>query len=285
MFSIKTDLAANGGNVLIDKSGLSAALFNLALNSRKAMPNGGLMTIATENRHLKADHVAGADAVALPPGDYVEISVADTGGGMTRETLDRATDPFFTTREVGEGHGLGLSMVLGFIQQSGGTLAVESEVDKGTIVRLVLPTASAEETATTSESTRAIAEPTPLSPVKILLVEDNEAVRQVIAIMARSLGHQVLEAENAIQAPQILADNMDIELMISDVVMPGGKNGIELCQDVSQFRPDLRVILMSGYPLGKLESLGFSDASRLRLLIKPFSKETFLDALQSVLAE
>ncbi|MBL6945138.1 MAG: PAS domain S-box protein [Rhodospirillales bacterium] len=275
--SIETRFADGVANTIVDENGLTNALFNLALNARAAMPKGGALTVAVGQQHFDTD--IGIDNDVLAAGDYVEIAITDTGCGMLAETLEHAFEPFFTTKEVGEGSGLGLSMVYGFVRQSGGNVTIESELGKGTTVRLVLPAATGEAISANGAQT---ARKGDQRAIKVLLVEDDADVRITTHMVLKSLGCEVVEAENAVPVPGILEQDDSIDLLLSDVVLPGGQNGVELAQEAVGQHPDLKVILISGYPEGTLVKAGLKEAG-FRLLRKPFSKNALSEALGSVM--
>ena len=264
--------------VVVDESALTNALLNVAINARAAMPKGGQLVIAVRRLHM--DRGMPVENDMLPKGDYVELAVSDTGCGMSDEVLRQAFEPFFTTKDVGEGSGLGLSMVYGFARQSGGMVSIESEVDRGTTVRILLPVA--DERAKLPES------PSPVRQerthaLKVLLVEDDEDVRESTVALLESLGCAVIEAGHAGPVPDLLRTHGDIDLLISDVVLPGGRNGVELAQDALNLRPDLNIILVSGYPEGTLEKSGLTE-TRFPLLGKPFTITELSEALARVMA-
>lgn len=231
-------LEPNLHTVLIDVPRLETSLLNLIANAREAMPNGGTLTIITENIDL-AEHEVGS----LASGAYVKVSVADTGIGMTPEVANRAIEPFFTTKGTGEGAGLGLSQVYGFTAQSEGELVLESEVDKGTTVSLYLPAI--------------IGEPKDMEPEvrveKVLVVEDEPDLLNIAADLFRSIGYEVFTANNAAHAIEVLAREGDIGILFTDVIMPNGVSGIELARVTRHLYPQMKIILTSGYPLPALK--------------------------------
>ncbi|MBF0374336.1 MAG: PAS-domain containing protein [Alphaproteobacteria bacterium] len=246
---------------LVDQSQLENALLNLALNARDAMPGGGRLSIATAAARL--DEPWGFD-VAVPAGDYVQIVVEDDGCGMDAATVSRAFEPFFTTKEVGAGSGLGLSMVYGFVKQSGGFIRLDSAPGQGTRVTILLPAAPPPQDG---------AEPAPLArPPKarsrlVLLVEDERDVRAVIRRQLTDLGHKVLEAGDGHEALALLAAVEEVEVLVSDVLMPGGIDGVTLARRARELRPDLAVTLISGWSDEREGGGGFP------LLRKPFDAE------------
>jgi len=222
----------------LDPAQLQTALLNLVINARDAMPKGGLVAIAAGNETLRAGEVAD-----LPPGDYVRISVADTGRGMTAAVQARAFEPFFTTKGVGKGSGLGLSMVYGFAKQSGGSLRVRSAVGSGTTVELYLPRSLAPER---EAQRKAQPSPSPSQETCILVVDDNEDVRSLSAGGLREMGYRVFEAGSAADAIALLRTR-SVDVLFSDVVMPGGMNGLELSKEARKIQPGLAVLLTTGY--------------------------------------
>jgi signal transduction histidine kinase/CheY-like chemotaxis protein len=252
--------------VLIDASQLNSAIANLATNARDAMPNGGRLTIETRNTHLDADYVSlNPEAV---PGDYVLLEVSDTGAGMSAETLARVFEPFFTTKETGRGTGLGLSMVFGFVKQSQGHIKIYSEPEHGTTVRIYLPRAEKAETVAAVEQ---FAPPKERPHESILVVEDNDGVRNVVSKQLGELGYKVIEVDRPQRALELLNDPaLRVDLLFTDLVMPG-MNGAELAEAAAALRPELRVLFTSGYSGSSL----LNDA-RLRgrghFLSKPYRK-------------
>ena len=249
-----------------DPTQLESAILNLCINARDAMPNGGQLTIETGNVHLDQDY---ADAhVEVEPGPYVMIAISDTGTGMPPEVIEQAFEPFFTTKEIGKGSGLGLSMVYGFVKQSRGHIKIYSEDGEGTTIRMYLPRAL--------RPTEEI-EPEDLSDADldgdeiILVVEDDEMVRQYACLQLQLLGYQVLSAEDGHQALEIIRDNPAINLLFTDVVMPGGINGVELAQQARAILPELAVLYTSGYTQNAIIHQGRLDPGVL-LLSKPYPR-------------
>jgi signal transduction histidine kinase/CheY-like chemotaxis protein len=257
------DLAADLAPALVDPDQFEAALLNILFNARDAMPNGGSITVATAN--LTLDEAA-AGQLELSPGGYAELRVADTGEGMTPEVLARAFEPFFTTRTVGEGTGLGLSQVYGFVTQSKGRVELESKLGAGTVVRILLP----------SGPTVAPA-PTPVPPT-ILVVEDDDLVREFAVSALRDQGYTVLEASSGAPARELFASHT-IDLLFTDLLMPG-VSGLDLIEALRAERPDLPVILTSGYATALVKG----DLPRgLRFLHKPYDPMELYDTLADLL--
>jgi PAS domain S-box-containing protein len=225
-----------------DPGRLETVLLNLILNARDAMTTGGTLTVAASNASVGPQQVA-----ELAPGDYLAITVEDTGSGMPAEVLARAFEPFFSTKPVGQGSGLGLSMVYGFARQSGGTARIDSSPGAGTTVALYLPRAESAAAAEAAAVPSAAASEKEARAATVLVVEDEPAVRQITADLLRDLGHRVLVASDGAEALQVPSAEPLVDLLISDVVMPGGIDGTALAVIARQARPRLRVLLVSGY--------------------------------------
>ena len=273
---IATRLVDDLWPVLVDPAQLEASLVNLATNARDAMPRGGQLTIATANRALDGDYAAGH--AELVPGDYAMIEVSDTGTGIAPDMMARVFEPFFTTKEPGKGTGLGLSMVFGFVKQSGGHINVYSELGKGTTFRLYLPRATAGAPVSVQQQTAA---PAAGGSEAILLVEDNEGIRRVVRRQLAQLGYRVIEADNAAAALDVLAKE-PVVLLFTDIVMPGGMDGIELARAAMVRWPDLRIVLTSGFPESRLNG-DDEPVNRLRLLSKPYRREELAQTLREIL--
>ena len=272
---IETFISEDVRAVEVDENGLTNALLNLAINSRAAMPDGGRLTIAVRNRWF--EHGIALESDRLAAGDYVEIALSDTGTGMSEETVQHAFEPFFTTKDVGEGSGLGLSMVYGFVRQSGGNVTVESKPDVGTTVRIVLPAVDGHKVVAAGKD---FVGDVYGHVAKVLLVEDDKDVRSATVRLLASFGCDVVEAESAAPALEILKGDVLIDLLLSDVVLPGGINGFEMATEATRLRPNLKVILASGYPETSWRKTRDAD---FFLLAKPYSKSTLSDALWTVL--
>ncbi|KLU23880.1 histidine kinase [Caballeronia mineralivorans PML1(12)] len=225
--------------VLLDAARFEAALLNLVVNARDAMPDGGKLVVAVENVELGAGQVGN-----LVPGAYVRVSVADTGSGMPPAVAARAFEPFFTTKEVGKGTGLGLSQVYGFIAQSGGDVTIDSEEGKGTTISMYLPVVEGEPDDVIAVAGARVD--------TVLIVEDEPDVLDAAGQLFRSIGYEVVTATNGVDAMAMLERRTDIDILFTDVVMPKGMNGIQLVRSARELRPDLKVILASGYPLSAL---------------------------------
>lgn len=226
----------------IDPGQLENALLNLGINARDAMPDGGTLTFITRNVTITE---ASDDPDAVTPGDYAVVEVSDTGTGMAPELLEKIFEPFFTTKEVGQGTGLGLSMVYGFVKQSDGHINIDSTVGKGTTVSLYLPRA-AQSDATQHDGSES-PEESQAAGETILVVEDDPDVRELVVALLKNLGYAVLESENAEMGLEIIESGRDIDLLFSDVVLGKGTNGAELAKIAWKRRPELKILLMSGY--------------------------------------
>ncbi|MEM1439790.1 MAG: PAS domain-containing protein [Pseudomonadota bacterium] len=228
--------------VFIDRNQLDNALLNLSINARDAMPDGGLLTFSA--RQVSADALHDFDpAEPLAPGQYIELSVKDSGVGMSAELRGKVVEPFFTTKPVGEGSGLGLSMVEGYARQSGGGMQIRSTPGGGTTITLMLP--AADQLAETSST--AVPDVRETRPVRVLLAEDNPAVQTVLRQQLESFGHDVHVADDAAAAIAQLDAGLDPELLISDLIMPGPVRGTDLVRVAIEKLPDLKVIVLSGY--------------------------------------
>ncbi len=260
---------------LIDPSQLESAILNLSVNARDAMPQGGTLTIKTRNVVLDQDYAARHADVA--PGDYVGICVSDTGTGIAPEVLSRVFEPFFTTKEVGKGSGLGLSMVFGFVKQSGGHMRIYSEPGLGTCITLYLPRAYSEAARPTEERRAAVGH-----GETILLVEDNEQVRRTSIRILTMLGYQVISAVDAATALTLLDRHPNIQLLLSDIVLPGGMNGLELARAVREIRPALPTLLASGFA-DPSSVLGGDLARDVVVLTKPLRLNQMAQAIRDAL--
>jgi nitrogen-specific signal transduction histidine kinase/ActR/RegA family two-component response regulator len=265
--AIRAILAADVWPCFIDPNELEAALLNLAINARDAMPVGGTLTIETTNAHLDTGCATPYDNIV--PGDYTLISVSDTGLGIPRENLSKVLEPFFTTKEVGAGSGLGLPQVYGFARQSGGYVTICSEVGIGTTVRLYLPRHSAEESAfleeVPSEAPRA------RDSESVLVVEDNPTVQSFAIQCFRDLGYRIFEAEDAPRALQLLKVHPEIDLLFTDIGLPG-MNGAQLAVEAVRHRPDLKVVYTTGYA-GAILPAADTLQTEIAVLAKPFTRD------------
>ncbi|HEX5959911.1 MAG TPA: ATP-binding protein [Rhodanobacteraceae bacterium] len=270
--AVEIDCPVDIPDAYADPNELETALINLALNGRDAMPRGGCLTLAARMQMVEGDP-------ELSAGRYVVFAVADTGTGMSPEVQARVFEPFFTTKDSGKGSGLGMSMVYGFVTQSGGRMTVDSRLGYGTRIELWLPApgaASLDAPATRPPTADAGQATT------VLVVEDEPEVLAIATAFLRSLGHAVLTASNAQDALGLLADHAEVGLLFSDVVLGNGMNGVALAREALRVRPGLRVLLTSGYPHSSLGQPG--DISGFELLRKPYRREELADAVARVLA-
>ena len=253
-------------SIRVDPAQLELALLNLVINANDAMPpGGGTITITAENVTLALAQAAG---LGLPPGDFVRIGVADTGSGIVPDLLGRIFEPFFTTKEAGKGSGLGLAQVRGFVGQSGGAVEIMSEVGRGTTVFLLLPRGPAVAAAAMPE-----AGPGAAGAGCVLIVEDEEDLRGTARMLLEERGYGVLEATDAETACRLLADDAaPIGVLFADLILPGGMSGIELAREARRLRPDIRVLLTSGYTKDMLEQHGVG-AEEFEFLLKPYSTD------------
>ncbi|NQU69920.1 MAG: PAS domain S-box protein [Rhodospirillales bacterium] len=275
--SVGAELADDLWPVLADRSLLESALLNLTLNARDAMSRGGKIQIATSNELVDDRHLASHPNAG--PGDYAVLEVADTGSGMAPEVLERVFEPFFTTKDVGEGTGLGLSMTHGFVEQSGGFVDIESQVGHGTSVRLYLPRAS--EPARNQATGENLITKAPSLNATVLVVEDNQAVRQIVVEILSGLGCAVVDAEDGNSALSRLEECPDIDVLFTDVVLPGGMSGPDIAAEARRKIPGLKVVLTSGYPDGEVD--GFPSGDEQPWFIrKPYRKSELAELLTLV---
>lgn len=262
---------------IVDPTQVDDALVNLAINARDAMPDGGTLTIETQNVSLDEDYAA--HHVEVEPGDYVMLAVSDTGTGMPPKVVARAFEPFFTTKQEGQGTGLGLSQVFGWVKQSGGHIKIYSEVGHGTTIKLYLPRAGAR----TTDKAPVVEAATFEGDETILVVEDNPNVRKTVIRQLRDLGYHTIEAENGRAALQLVRDGTQFDLLLTDVIMPGGITGYQLADELRAGRPDLKVLFTSGYT--ELAAPNDGPVRKDPLLSKPYRKQDLGRALRAVLDE
>jgi len=275
---LSSALTPNLWPVRVDPSQVESAIVNLTVNARDAMPQGGRLVIETGNAVVDEEMSGRLDG--LQPGDYVRLSVSDTGTGMTTAVRERAFEPFFTTKEMGRGTGLGLSMIYGFAKQSGGAATIDSDLGSGTVVSIYLPRHRVQPTlivdADLANTALAGAGQT------ILAVEDDERVRKLTVARLTQLGYTVLAAGSGAEAIELLASGKPVDLLFSDVVMPGGMSGFELRTKVQALYPNMPVVLTSGYA----EELSRDNAARdgrLKILNKPYRLADLAAAIDSAL--
>lgn len=274
---VETMLANDLRQTLTDPGQIESAILNLAINARDAMPDGGTLSITTRNTFLEADYVA--TQVDLKPGPYVALCVTDTGHGMASDVVERAFEPFFTTKGPGGGSGLGLSMVYGFAKQSGGHLAIYSEVSHGTTVSLYLPQSS-----DGAMLPRATVPPrsSDIALEKILVVEDDPRVRRLTVIRLNELGYNVVAAVDGPSALDIIKADNEISLVLSDIVMPGGISGVALADRVQETNPSLKILLATGYA-DATHTGEIGKPKDYRVLRKPYSITELAETLRALL--
>ncbi|SEG59160.1 PAS domain S-box-containing protein [Bryocella elongata] len=265
--------------VLVDSSGLESALLNLIVNSRDAMPGGGVITIATRSTHLEGTHPL-VRARELKEDTYACIQISDTGFGMSSETLEKVFEPFFTTKQPGHGTGLGLAMVYGFVKQSGGAVRIYSEENHGTTVTVYLPLMDG---GTLRESPAVHSATAAQQCGNVLLVDDEPGLVELAEIYLEALGYTVFAAQTPAEALKIAAQEEKLDLLITDIIMPGGMNGVELAREIREQFPDIRVIYSSGYPANAMAGRGLPtlDGSFLR---KPYQRSEFDRAVRMAMA-
>jgi PAS domain S-box-containing protein len=265
-------------HIEVDASALEQAIINLAVNARDAMPQGGTIEIAARN-HVVSEDMVGA-TYDLAPGKYVCISVSDTGEGMSREVMAKACEPFFTTKDVGKGTGLGLSSAYGFARQSGGALQLYSELGCGTTIKLYLP--ASRDGVTPGNA----ADPLAFEPAhverRVLVVEDEPDVRSHVEKLLSRAGFEVTSAENAHAALDILQGGETFDVLFTDVIMPGGMNGVQLAQAAANIAPQMKVLFTSGFPASAFEEVGVQAWETFDLLQKPYKSSELIRALRSL---
>ena len=265
---------------LVDPNQLENALLNLCINARDAMPGGGRLTIETANRSLDA---AAAQDRDLAAGQYVSLCVSDTGTGMSKEVIARAFDPFFTTKPIGQGTGLGLSMIYGFARQSGGQVRIYSEVDQGSTICIYLPRhrgddVDADEDVAVPAAERAAAGET------VLVVDDEPTVRMLVVDALEELGYAAMEAGDAAAGLRLLQSNVRIDLLVTDVGLPGGMNGRQLADAARALRPALKILFITGYAENAVLNHGHL-APGMQVLTKPFAMDVLGQRIRSIIQD
>jgi signal transduction histidine kinase/ActR/RegA family two-component response regulator len=257
---------------------LESALLNLAINARDAMPKGGVISIGASNARVALESTL--DQEGLGAGDYVLIDVTDTGTGMSSDVLDQAFEPFFTTKGIGQGSGLGLSMVYGFVHQSGGKAKLLSELGRGTSVQLYLPRSSS---SISTVGMQAVSVPTDGAGRHVLVVEDDAAVRSVVCEMLGRAGYRTVAADSGPAAKRLLASRRDVALLLVDMMLPGGMSGAELVADLRRDGVGLPVLFMTGYSNDALSES--PEIHGTRLLAKPFTEASLTEAVYEALRD
>ena len=275
---LTTLLETEPWTVMADPSEIENAILNLAINARDAMPNGGKLVIETSNVTIGESEIGGE--TKLPPGDYVRFAMSDTGTGMSADVLQKALEPFFTTKEPGKGTGLGLSTIYGFVRQANGAIAIYSEIGRGTTVNLYLPRAD-QSGARSSQNAKIADVPAPAG-TRVLLVEDNAGVRQVTRSQLEILDCAVTEASTGPAAIEILKSGRSFDIIFSDVVMAGGMSGFDVARWVRGNVAGGKILLASGYPDEVLRTQGQGDAE-IEILRKPYSRAELAQALRRTL--
>ena len=265
---VQLEIVQAGGlwATLIDAPQLDNALLNLCINARDAMPDGGRLTIETANKWLDDRAAQERD---IPPGQYVSLCVTDSGTGMTPEVAARAFDPFFTTKPLGSGTGLGLSMIYGFVRQSGGQVRIYSEVGQGTTMCLYLPRHDGG-LASDVEPARAPVRTRPREGRTVLVVDDEPTVRMLVAEVLEQQGHACIETSDGASGLKVLQSGAPVDLLITDVGLPGGMNGRQVADAARQMRADLKVLFITGYAENAAVGNGHLDRG-MELLTKPFT--------------
>jgi signal transduction histidine kinase len=278
--SILIEVVGAGGlwTTLVDPNQLENALLNLSINARDAMPDGGRLTIETANKWL--DDRAAKDR-DLPPGQYVSLCVTDTGTGMTPEIAARAFDPFFTTKPLGQGTGLGLSMIYGFARQSGGQIRIYSEVGKGTTMCLYLPRhgedANADDAAYFTKAIQATGD-----GEVVLIIDDEPLIRMLVAEVLSDAGYSAIEASDGPAGLRVLQSAAKIDLLITDVGLPGGMNGRQIADAARELRPDMKVLFITGY--AENAALGNGQLEKgMHVIAKPFEMERLAQKIRDMI--
>lgn len=280
--SIEIAVASEEGlwPAMADAGQVENALLNLTINARDAMPGGGRLTIECMNARLDDTYLE--DNADASPGEFAVLAVSDNGAGMSPSVLEHVFEPFFTTKEVGQGTGLGLSMIYGFAKQSGGHIAIYSEEGTGTTVKLYLPRARDTVTPCKPED---LAELPGGRGETVLLLEDDDDVRALAVRILEGLGYRVIEASRAEAADRALAEADRVDLLLSDVVLPGKMNGPDFARQARETHPALKILFMSGYPAEAARRNGFADVGGATLLRKPLDRRQLAEALQAALRD
>ena len=263
---------------LVDPSQLENALLNLCINARDAMPEGGRITIETANKWLD-ERVA--HQLDMPAGQYLSLGVTDTGTGMPPEVMARVFEPFFTTKPLGEGTGLGLSMIYGFAQQSGGQVRIYSEVGQGTTVCIYLPRHYGD-VAVDDPATKLTVLPRSEQDATVLVVDDEPSVRMLVTDILEDLGYLSIEAGDSAAGLKVLQSDVRIDLLVTDVGLPGGMNGRQMADAARVLRPDLKVLFITGYAENAILGNGHL-APGMAVLTKPFPIEAMASRIRSMI--
>ncbi len=282
MVDVKFIPGADLWPIKADVTMMETAILNLCINARDAMkPKGGSLMIETANRYLDEEYCSKLEEVSS--GDYVQIAVTDTGSGIAPENIEKVFQPFFTTKGPEAGSGLGLSMIYGFVKQSGGHIKIYSEVGVGTTVKIYLPRLKVIEKIADEEIVGEVAVPEYKKRARVLVVEDNDSVRDVAAAMIEEMGFDVITAINGHDGLQNVENDKTIDLVLSDVIMAGGMNGPELAAKAMKIRPELRILFMSGYAPGSVRQMQ-DLPDTIDLVNKPFTRKDLTDKVMKALA-
>lgn len=270
--------ASNLWEATVDSHQFENALINLAINARDSMKQGGILTIETKNSTLDETYTEQHEDLA--PGDYMTVAVSDTGTGMSADTLKNVFEPFFTTKDIGEGSGLGLSMVYGFSKQSGGHISIYSEEGHGTTVQLYLPRSLKNKISKTKNKT---VQPKLLrGSESILIVEDDESLREIPVSFLKEYGYDVIEAANGEEAINHLNDGHNFDLLFTDIVLPGNMNGVDIATKAEQFQPGIKVLFATGYAENAVIQNGKLERG-VNLINKPYSRSSLLELIRGIL--
>ena len=278
---LQTSMEASLWNTFVDSGQVENVILNLAINARDAMPNGGKIIIETSNLALDDEFMQ--NELKLEAGEYVRLSVSDSGEGISKDIQEKVFEPFFTTKEVGHGTGLGLSMVYGFVKQSGGQVTIYSEPGLGTTINLYLPKAE-------GETVRSRARSKIETKLKkgcgqlILVVEDDDRVRTISVQRLKHLGYQVITAETGDEALEIMANNREIDMVFTDLIMPGKVTGFDLVNKMNSYYKEVAVLMTSGYADGIMQSETISSGP-VKLLRKPYSLVQLSSYVHDALAQ
>jgi len=274
--SLSSNLAPDLWNTLADPSEIENTVVNLAINARDAMPEGGEITITTKNSQIDDELLI---EIGIHPGQYVQLSVADNGVGMSEEVQEHIFEPFYTTKEPGKGTGLGLASIYGFARQSGGTVTVYSEIGHGTVINVYLPRHVKE------HDEKSASKPVELAAsekkLRVLVVEDNEMVRKVTVKRMQALGYSTVQVDDGTEAIKTLERDSDFDLVFSDIVMPGGVSGYDVAHWVSAHIPQCAVLLTSGFNEQFVASNG-SKTDEIAVLQKPYNLVELQQAIMAL---
>ncbi|WP_158746217.1 ATP-binding protein, partial [Acidisphaera sp. L21] len=277
---VKTKYAPDLWITLCDPHQLENALLNLCINARDAMPDGGRLLVETVNAELNGGIAADRD---MAPGEYVELRVSDTGVGMTPETVARAFEPFYTTKPIGQGTGLGLSMIYGFARQSGGQVRIHSSVGVGTTMRIYLP-----RIAGTADVVSPDLDPPAAARAEagetVLVIDDEVTIRMLVAEVLADLGYRVVEAEDGRKGLEILRSDIRVDLLVTDVGLPGGLNGRQVADAGRKLRPDLKVLYVTGYAEGAVMGDGRLETG-MHVMVKPFGMDDLAHRIRTIIEE